>query len=222
MLPAAKLKACFVFHPPAGAEFAVKVIPKVLTVAGASDRKRAAQVPSIRREVEVLLALRGSLNVATLEAAYEDDDSVFLVLELCRGGEVLGAAGQGRRVHHSERSVASLMRAVLQTVAQCHSRGVLHRDIKPENFLLLTPDEGAPLKAIDFGLAVFFGSETLPMKAPNVEGTPWYLAPEACRGRWYPSTDVWACGVMAAYMLTGHYPFIDRASPAMPDLARTL
>ncbi len=51
---------------------------------------------------------------------------------------------------------------------------------------------------------------------------PRYLAPEACRAKWYPASDVWSCGVMAAYLLTGHYPFVDKISPAMPDLARTL
>ena len=31
----------------------------------------------------------------------------------------------------AERTVASYMRAVLRTLAQCHSQGILHRDIKP-------------------------------------------------------------------------------------------
>jgi serine/threonine protein kinase len=151
-----------------GAAFAVKSIPKVLVDPGVSDRKRAAQMPSIRSEVEVLLALRGSLSVAAVEAVHEDAGSVHIVMELCRGGEVLGRAGHGRRVAHSERGVASLLRAVLQTVAQCHSRGVLHRDVKPENFLLATADASSPVKAIDFGLAVFFTPASLPLTAPNV------------------------------------------------------
>lgn len=49
-----------------------------------------------------------------------------------------------------------------------------------------------------------------------------YLAPECCRAKWHPASDVWAVGVMACYLLTGAYPFLDRISPKMPDLARTL
>jgi calcium-dependent protein kinase len=204
-------------------DFAVKVIPKVLNDANASDRKKAEQIPSIRREVEVLLALRGTLNVANLEGAYEDARNVYLVMELCRGGELIGQSAPGKRnFAYSERAVASFMRSILQTIAQCHARNIIHRDIKPENFLLLTKEEGSPLKAIDFGLASFVNPDTLPLTAPNVEGTPWYLAPEACRAKWYFSTDVWAAGIIAAYMLTGIYPFIDRITPDMPDLARTL
>lgn len=38
----------------------------------------------------------------------------------------------------------------------CHKNGVMHRDLKPENFLFGNKKETAPLKAIDFGLSVFF------------------------------------------------------------------
>jgi calcium-dependent protein kinase len=38
----------------------------------------------------------------------------------------------------------------------CHEHGVMHRDLKPENFLFGNKKENAPLKAIDFGLSVFF------------------------------------------------------------------
>lgn len=40
------------------------------------------------------------------------------------------------------------MRAVLRTVAQCHSQRILHRDIKPGNFMLLADDPLSPVKAI--------------------------------------------------------------------------
>jgi serine/threonine protein kinase len=32
----------------------------------------------------------------------------------------------------------------------------MHRDLKPENFLLANKDDDLSLKAIDFGLSVFF------------------------------------------------------------------
>lgn len=45
----------------------------------------------------------------------------------------------------------------IQYVLQmCHKHGVMHRDLKPENFLFANKKETASLKAIDFGLSVFF------------------------------------------------------------------
>lgn len=38
----------------------------------------------------------------------------------------------------------------------CHMHGVMHRDLKPENFLFANKKETSLLKAIDFGLSVFF------------------------------------------------------------------
>lgn len=42
------------------------------------------------------------------------------------------------------------------SLQECHKNGVIHRDLKPENFLFGNKKENAPLKAIDFGLSVFF------------------------------------------------------------------
>ena len=64
---------------------------------------------------------------------------------------------QSRRLSQSSRlesqvigslQVASYMRAVLRTIAQCHANKILHRDVKPGNFMLLEDDPLSPVKAI--------------------------------------------------------------------------
>lgn len=196
-----------------GAKCAIKVIPKIVTDLDVPEHMRQAQLKFIRREVEILLTLRGTLNVASLEQVFEDPQHVFLVMELCRGGEVVG-----RHSHYTELEVATILRAVLQTIAQCNAHGIIHRDIKPENFLLLSKRvKNSPVKAIDFGLAAFFTPETLPVTAAQPSGTLWFMSPEATRAQWYPNSDVWSAGCMAAYMLVGVCPFVDRIRPEAPD-----
>eukprot|EP00890_Picochlorum_soloecismus_P004019 jgi/Picsp_1/4618/NSC_01988-R1_calcium-dependent protein kinase 34 len=200
-----------------GHRVAIKKVPKYIVPIGMrnlSEEKQARHEDGIHTEVEVLLALKGSLSIVRLDEVYEDD----------KGGPLLkqGGLGKGQNKALSETGVSRWIRSVLQTVATCHARHIIHRDVKPENFLFLKNNPKSPLKAIDFGLAKYFTPESLPITARTAEGTPWYLAPEACKGKWWPATDVWACGVMAFYMLTGTYPFIDRQSPTMPDLAQTL
>ena len=62
-----------------GQRFAVKVIPKVITDTSLPESLRGAQLAFIRREVEVLLTLRGTLNVASLEQVFEDPDRKSVV-----------------------------------------------------------------------------------------------------------------------------------------------
>lgn len=130
-----------------GEQFACKTIAK---------RKLASKedIEDVRREVQIMHHLTGQPNIVELKGAYEDKQSVHLVMELCAGGELFDRIiAKG---HYTERAAASLMRTIVQIVHTCHSMGVIHRDLKPENFLLLNKDENAPLKATDFGLSVFF------------------------------------------------------------------
>lgn len=54
---------------------------------------------------------------------------------------------------------------VLCALQTCHRHGVMHRDLKPENFLFSNKKESAPLKAIDFGLSIFFKPGNMQWKA---------------------------------------------------------
>jgi calcium-dependent protein kinase len=212
-----------------GEEWACKSLPKTAP-AGAGDRKQRGHLDALRREVEVLRRLDGSLNVVRLVDVYEDDEHVHLVQEWCRGGELhhrvagggggkKGGGGAADQHHYSERTVASFMRAVLRTLAQCHAQHVLHRDVKPGNFMLLDDGARAPLRAIDFGLATPFDPDALPLDNLGLEGTPWYMAPEVLSSKVTPASDVWSAGVMAAQLLTGRLPFDDHRNPVAPSLS---
>jgi len=211
-----------------GVDVAVKAVSKLADGADGSGnvnaqlqaQRQERHVRALRNEAEALRRLRGAVNVATLFHVCEDETRVFFVLERCRGGELRERLSGPNRRPFTERTVASVMRAVLRTLAQCHAVGILHRDIKPGNFLFVDESDEARLKAVDFGLAVPFQPSDLPMDLGSFDGTPWYMAPEMLRSEVVPASDVFAAGVMAYQLLAGRFPFDDRDSPRSPSLSK--
>ncbi|KAJ9170728.1 hypothetical protein P3X46_018816 [Hevea brasiliensis] len=65
-----------------GQQVAVKVIPK-------AKMTTAIAIEDVRREVKILRALTGHNNLVQFYDAYEDHDNVYIVMELCEGGELL-------------------------------------------------------------------------------------------------------------------------------------
>ena len=106
-----------------------------------------------------------------LKGVWEDDESVHIVMEYCKGGELY--ANLSKYGALTEAKVSMYMRSVLQTLAQCHSHRILHRDVKPGNFLLLSEEENSPLKAVDFGLAVIWEKDEQPAEdgTSGLDGT---------------------------------------------------
>lgn len=107
----------------------------------------------MKREIHIMQHLSGQPNIVEFKGAYEDRQSVHIVMELCAGGELFDRIVS--RGHYSERDAADLIRQIVNVVHICHFMGVMHRDLKPENFLLASKAEKAMLKATDFGLSVF-------------------------------------------------------------------
>ncbi|KAK3032972.1 hypothetical protein RJ639_035800 [Escallonia herrerae] len=148
--------------------------------------RTAVDIEDVRREVEIMKHLPKHSNIVSLKDTYEDDNAVHIVMELCEGGELFDRIVA--RGHYTERAAAGVMRTIVEVVQMCHTHGVMHRDLKPENFLFANKKETAPLKAIDFGLSVFFK----PGEVFNeIVGSPYYMAPEVLKRNYGPERDPW-------------------------------
>ncbi|XP_054777969.1 calcium-dependent protein kinase 2-like [Prosopis cineraria] len=161
-----------------------------------------ADKEDMKREIQIMQHLSGQPNIVEFKGAYEDRYSVHLIMELCAGGELFDRIiAQGQ---YSERAAASICRATVNVVHICHFMGVMHRDLKPENFLLSSKDEGATLKATDFGLSVFIEEGKV---YRDMVGSAYYVAPEVLRRSYGKEIDIWSAGIILYILLSGVPPF---------------
>jgi eukaryotic-like serine/threonine-protein kinase len=111
--------------------------------------------------------------------------------------------------------VSRIVQEVAAALAYAHAEGVVHRDIKPENVMFF---HGQAV-VLDFGIgkaligATTSETETLRITQAGMSlGTPTYVAPEQAAGDQGLDhrADLYALGVVAYEMLTGHPPFRGR------------
>ncbi|OVA01771.1 Protein kinase domain [Macleaya cordata] len=163
----------------------------------------AIAIEDVRREVKLLRALSGHKNLVQFYDAYEDQENVYIVMELCEGGELLDRI-LSRGGKYTEDDAKAVMVQISNVVAFFHLQGVVHRDLKPENFLYTTKDENSQLKAIDFGLSDFVKPDE---RLNDIVGSAYYVAPEVLHRSYSTEADVWSIGVISYILLCGSRPF---------------
>jgi len=112
-----------------GKHFAVKTVKKC-------DRAEAGHM---RKEIDLLSDL-DYRSIIDLHDAYEDKNSVHMVMELAKGGELLDYVtdmvktkkkkGKAGRNSIDERVAAAIVRKVVDAVAYLHEHDIVHRDMK--------------------------------------------------------------------------------------------
>ncbi|KAJ3606324.1 hypothetical protein NHX12_025845, partial [Muraenolepis orangiensis] len=169
-------------HVATGEKVAIKVI----------DKKKARQdsyvLKNMKREPRIHQMVRHPHIVLLLETL-ETENSYYMAMELCAGGDLMDRICERRRLE--EREVRRYTRQILSAVDHLHQHGIVHRDLKIENFLL---DEHNNIKIVDFGLSNTLKVEPLSLDLLTTQcGSPAYAAPELLAHRKYgPKVDVWS------------------------------
>ncbi|CAH8353063.1 unnamed protein product [Eruca vesicaria subsp. sativa] len=187
-----------------GQTVAVKIIAK-------AKMTSALSIEDVRREVKLLKALSGHRHMVKFYDVYEDDDNVFVVMELCEGGELLDRI-LARGGRYPEVDAKRILVQILSATAFFHLQGVVHRDLKPENFLFTSRNEDAILKVIDFGLSDFIRYD---QRLNDVVGSAYYVAPEVLHRSYSTEADMWSIGVISYILLCGSRPFYGRTESAI-------
>lgn len=127
----------------------------------------------LQQEIAVLMGVSHP-GLLCLKDTFDEDDGVYLVLELAPEGELFNWIVTKQKLTECETrkvfvqlfqaikylvglSLRALFCHVLMSTAQ-HERNIVHRDIKPENILLI--DKELTVKVADFGLAKIIGEES--------------------------------------------------------------
>lgn len=116
---------------------------------GTADSGVGAACARIASEVRLHWGLKHP-SIVELFDFFEDDRFVYMVLELCGGGDLYRMLRVRGRLREGE--AAGYMGQLLAGLAYLHGRGIMHRDLKLSNLLL--SQDGHRLRIADFGLAV--------------------------------------------------------------------
>lgn len=188
-------------HKASGESFAIKIFDKQSL--GDDD------VMNLQLEVEILSQLDHP-NVVRLIEIFDEEDMLYLVMEIMNGGELFDRIVE--KESYSEKEAAETIRPIVDAVRYCHDLDIIHRDLKPENLLYSTADETQIIKISDFGLARFVDNEF----ATTACGTPGYVAPEIVTGKGYgKEVDYWSIGIILYTMLCGFPPFYNEDNSAL-------
>ncbi|KAG0324654.1 hypothetical protein BGZ99_001591 [Dissophora globulifera] len=182
--------------------YALKYINKAKCI-----RMRA--VENIIQERRLLEEVEFSL-ICNLRYAFQDDENLFMVLDLMLGGDLrfhLERAGPIR-----EDVVKFYIAELALALDALHSRKIIHRDLKPDNVLL---DEHGHAHLTDFNIAVYFN----PAKPlVSIAGSMAYMAPEVLLRKGYlASVDWWSLGVVMFELLFGKRPFRGKSNDLLTN-----
>ena len=92
--------------------------------------------------------------IVNLRYAFQDDENMFMVLDLMLGGDLKYHLQQTGSF--PEEAVRIWAAEMICAVEYLHEKGVVHRDIKPDNLLL---DEKGHVHLTDFNVATYLPSD---------------------------------------------------------------
>jgi|JI9StandDraft_2_1071091.scaffolds.fasta_scaffold451327_1 serine/threonine protein kinase len=141
-----------------------------------------------------------SPHIMKLEAIFESENSIYIILELLADGQLHSRINEKMAIF-SEEEVKCFLRGMGKALYEIHRYRVMHRDIKPEN-IMLRGKTGLNPVLVDFGLAADVDSDDYMLYRC---GTPGYVAPEIISSKKgdkiNPECDIFSLGIIFHILL---------------------
>ncbi|XP_072516594.1 serine/threonine-protein kinase 33 isoform X2 [Salminus brasiliensis] len=173
------------------------------------EKAGSSGVKLLEREVSILKQVNHA-HIIHLEEVFETPKKMYLVIELCEGGELKKLLRKNKCF--SEEETRHIISSLAEAIVYLHKKDIVHRDLKLENILVksyLHDDDTVNIKVTDFGLSVQKGGVGSENMLQATCGTPTYMAPEVINGHEYSQQcDVWSIGVIMYMLLCGEPPFM--------------
>lgn len=151
------------------------------------------------REARLVAKLRHP-NLAQIHSLVEAGE-LYLIFEYVEGRTL--SAVLERKGPFSPAEARRVLAQVCGALDYAHGQRIIHKDLKPSNIMV---GADGSCKVMDFGIAhQARGSASHTQTAAS--GTPPYMPPEQAMGSVSPAADLYALGVLAYELLTGHLPF---------------
>jgi eukaryotic-like serine/threonine-protein kinase len=188
---------------------AVKLVrPEMLGAAVGPDTQLVLR--RFEREAQATATLSSPHSIRLFDFGITDDGTFYYVMELLVGRDLESLIREFGPLP-AERAVY-LLEQVCHSLAEAHARGLVHRDVTPANIYVCRMGlEYDFVKVLDFGLVKLSEPDGArpQMTAETRTGTPAYMAPEIILGRSGVDrrADVYSCGCVAYFLLTGQRVF---------------
>jgi serine/threonine protein kinase len=140
--------------------------------------------------------------IVKLDAAFQSQDKLFLILQYCPGGDL--DYHLHREQSFSEERARIYTAEILLALEELHKKDILYRDLKPENVVLNAEGHAC---LTDFGLSKE-GVFNIDHGAKSFCGSVAYLAPEMLKRVGHgKAVDWYLLGVLLHEMLIGFPPY---------------
>ena len=195
-------------------QFNLRCVVKKLQPTSPSPETWSIASQLFQREAHIQYRLGHHPQIPQLLAYFQEQQELYLVLELIEGHNLSEELTRSKQLSESE--VIALLQDILEPLAFVHQQQVLHRDLKPTN--LIRRHQDGKIVLIDFGaVQELAATEVLnPQGATKIAttiGTPGYMPREQSRGQARFSSDVYAVGIIGIQALTGKRPQEFREDP---------